>query len=466
MVLGACSDRNRQAGSVPQGPSAPPSFWVWHRRSDLTEAERATLGRAGVDRLYWQVAECEWRGGKWHSTEIARNLADTGKPAVIPVFRIKPGAEFLGDPGSAATLARQIQAWWNRPEPLAEVQFDFDCPGRVLTEYARFLAEMKRLLAPAKISATALASWPQVAGFDRLARTADSLVPMFYDLAADAPADVLDGRYKPLADADVARWIGLWHDCPAPWFAGLPNFERVSVFQPDGGLSGHLRGWNHDGVLFHPALSGRAAGPGVVEFRVESGATLSGTRVVPGQRVVWRTTDENSVRRLGKVAADAGARGVVYFALPGPGLQAAFSPEHLAAGPGGTATLAAHETPDGAVVLENPGPRDLPARAIDPDAPGERGWALVLDAPARGAFREATPGEFLTTQTGGNLPAGETTTLVLRFSRLPAGAAIRSGPCLARTSGVRWQVKGSGTPVALDEPEIRSLRWFGRSVYR
>ena len=458
MVLGACSERTRRAGSVPQGPSAPPSFWVWHRRSDLTEAERATLGRAGVDRLYWQVAETEWRGGKWHSTEIARNLADSGKPAVIPVFRIKPGADFLGDPGSAAALARQIQAWWNRPEPLAEVQFDFDCPGRVLTEYARFLAEIKPLLAPAKISATALASWPQVAGFDRLARSADALVPMFYDLAADTPADVLDGRYKPLADADAERWIGLWRDCPAPWFAGLPNFERVSVFQPDGGLSGHLRGWNHDGVLFHPALSGRAAGPGVVEFRVENGATLSGTRVVSGQRVVWRTTDEDSLRRLGKAATDAGARGVVYFALPGPGLQAAFSASHLTAAPDVCPGLNAYRTPDGAVVLENRGPRDLPARAIDPDAPGERGWALELEAPARGAFREAPPGEFLTTQTGGGLPVEETTSLVLRFSRLPAGVAIRSGPCVARASGVRWQVKGSGTPVALDEPETRSLR--------
>lgn len=448
-ILGGCSDRKPNAPAASNEPAAPPAFWVWHRRSDLSGAERESLRQAGVDRLYWQVAECEWKDGRWHSVEIARHLKAGDRPEVIPVFRIKPDAGFLGNPASAAALARQILAWWDRPEPLAKLQFDFDCPARVLVDYARFLSEMKRLLASSRISITALASWPDAHGFDLLARSVDALVPMFYDLAEDPPAEVRIGRFKPLADPATARLIDRWRGCPVPWFVGLPNFERVSIYQADGSLTGHLRGWEHDAVLFHPALTGRKAGPGVIEFAVAREAALAGSRARPGERVVWRTTDQEVLDHLAEVALKSGARGVVYFALPGPGLQAAFSPTHLTAKPGATAELSSHLTDNGELILENRGPLDLPARALDPAAPDDRGWALELRATSRGAFREATPGGFITLQTGGNLPANETKSIILRFSRLPAGASIRSGPLIAKPVGVEWQVKGCGEPRAV-----------------
>jgi hypothetical protein len=276
---------------------------------------------------------------------------------------------------------------------------------------------------------------------------------MFYDLTADAPDAVRNGRFKPLADPDAARWIARWRDCPAPWFAGLPNFERVSIYQADGDLTGHLRGWEHDAVLFHPALAGRNAGPGVVVFGIAQPLTMAGSRALPGEQVVWRTTDRQVLDHLTELARDAGARGVVYFALPGPGMRAAFTPSHLTAKSGASAGLEVHLADDGSLVLENHGPLDLPARALDPDTPGARGWGLELRAPGRGAFREAVPGGFIVTHTGGDLPASEAAVLTLRFSSLPAGESIRSGPCVARPAEVNWQVKGCGEPRPLDLPD-------------
>jgi hypothetical protein len=452
-ILGGCSDGKRKSPAVPNAPLAAPAFWVWHRRSDLTDPERNALRRAGVERLCWQVAECGWHEGRWQSVEISRHLKSDDVPAVVPVFRIKPDAGFLGSPGSAAALARQILAWWDRSEPPAEVQFDFDCPARVLVEYARFLSEMKRQLKPARISITALASWPDAPGFGVLARSVDSLAPMFYDLTSDPPGEARDGRFKPLADPDAARWISRWRDCPAPWFAGLPNFERVSIYQADGSLTGHLRGWEHDALLFHPALAGHEAGPGVVVFRIAQPLTLAGSRALPGQQLVWRTSDGKVLDDLTEAARAAGARGVVYFALPGPGMQAAFSPSHLTSRPDSIAGLEVRMEDDGSLVLENHGPPDLQARALDPGAPGQRGWALELQANTRGAFREAGPGGFIAVNAGGNLPVSETTVLTLRFSRLPADASIRSCPCLAKPAEVRWQVKGRGEPRPLVMPD-------------
>jgi hypothetical protein len=164
--------------------------------------------------------------------------------------------------------------------------------------------------------------------------------------------------------------------------------------------------------------------------------------VAPGQQVVWRTVDGRVLADLTTAVIGAGACGIIYFALPGPGLQAAFTPGHLTAAVGESARLALSVSPDGALVLENHGRIDLPARALDPAEPGSRGWALVVLATGRGAFRDASPGEFMTTQTGAGLPAAEATSLTLRFSRLPAGASLRSGRCVADPDGIRWQVPG------------------------
>jgi hypothetical protein len=149
---------------------------------------------------------------------------------------------------------------------------------------------------------------------------------------------------------------------------------------------------------------------------------------------------------LRAAAERAGASGIVYFALPGPGVQAAFSPGHLQRGPGEVAQLELAVTERGAVVLKNTGMVDLPARAGDPTAPGERGWRLELRSSRPGAFRMAAPGGFVAAKVADGLPADEATRLVLYFSRLPSGDSVTSGACLADPEAVTWRVIGVTEP--------------------
>lgn len=433
LLVAACGGKTTR--HVRSRPMAPPAFWVWHRTSPLTADERASLGKTP---LYWQAAECEWGKGKWRVVRIAPAMKEA---EIIPVFRIKPEPAFLGSPDSAKALAANIRRWSDGWTP-QEIQLDFDCPDRLLGEYADFLKSLGKEMAPTRISITALASWPRHPEFGKLAESVSSLAPMFYDLKADEPADVKAGRYQAMADPEVVKLITLWSKCPRPWLAGLPNFERLSVFGSDGKLIGHLRGWEHDAVFFHPDLKSHPQAAGVTVFEPFKPVDLSGTKIPPGAKLVHRMPDAAALAALAKAADDAGASGILYFALPGPGIQAAYSPSHL--------THAA-ETPKpvlmlgekGTVILKNPGPRDLPARV----------WELELHSEKPGTFNSASPGGFATSS---GIPAELSETVVLRFSKLHAGAAIVSGPLVADADGLTWSIRGiAEKQVALPKDSAR-----------
>jgi hypothetical protein len=168
----------------------------------------------------------------------------------------------------------------------------------------------------------------------------------------------------------------------------------------------------------------RILGAGVTHFETTAAVEVCGTTIPPGGKLVHRMPDAVMLEALAKAADQAGAGGILYFALPGPGIQAAFTPTHL---------THASETPRpvlelgerGTVILRNPGPRDLPARV----------WELELHSEIAGAFRSASPGEFATTD-------GISGTVVLRFAKLRAGESIVSGPLVANADGLVWSIRG------------------------
>jgi hypothetical protein len=417
---------------VRSGPLDPPAFWVWHRSSPLTAAEIESIGGSGVRALYWQAAECDWDGG-WHVTRIAAPMTATADLEIIPVFRIKPLPAFLGSPDAPRQLAELVRRWLDGASPPAEIQLDFDCPDRLLGEYTDFLKSFAGAVAPSRVSITALAAWPRHPGFGALADVVTSLAPMFYDLTADAPADVKAGRYRPMADPAVEDLIRAWAACPRPWLAGLPNFERLSVFETNGHLTGHLRGWEHDPVFFHPNLKAGLRDKGVTVFEPAADVEVAGTRIPASSKLIHRAPDPVALGALARAAEESGAKGILYFALPGPGIQAAFSAEHLCSGPG--APSATIETDGkGRVVLKNPGPRDLAAGL----------WELELHSTKAGSFRSASPGGFAEAEVPGGVPAELADTLILRFSRLRAGEAIVSGSLVNDASALTWRLRGLG----------------------
>ena len=429
MALCACDGRKPAAehGDLTE----PPSFWVWHRSSELNDAEVRVLNEARTRKLYWQAAECRWENGAWVFKRIAQPMAAAPGIVILPVFRIEPQTAFLGSPDAAGRFAEMVRRWLGDAPMPGEIQLDFDCPDRLLDRYARFLTDTRKASAPAEISITALASWPRHPQFRKLAAAVDSFAPMFYDLEADDAADVKAGRFQSLADPDVCKHIASWSQCPKPWLAGLPNFERLSVFAADGALIGHVRDWGYDTLFFHPHLKRGETVNGTTVFDPVETLDLTGTRVAPGMKVVHRAPDVAELERLVEAARHAGAAGVIWFALPGPGMRAAFSVPHLTNSNAGL-KLELYLADDGSFILENPGPDDLP--------PGV--WELVIRSDEPGCFRSASPGAFAELSLPGGLPAELADSLVLRFARLPAGESIVSGSLVAHGEGLVWLIDG------------------------
>ncbi len=437
--LAACGEG--PAPAKRNGPMEPPAFWVWHRSSGLDADELVNLREAGTRMLAWQVAEAGWAEGGWQLARIAEELPEVEGVKVVPAFRLKPSAEFLGFPDSPAALAQQIRNWNGGVQPPAEIQLDFDCPDSLLTDYAGFIRGLRKSLGPVRISVTALAGWPRVVGFRPLCEAVDELAPMFYDLLPDDPQAVADGKFEPMAGERAVRWIEAWAGCPVPWRAGLPNFERVSIFTADGKLVGHLRGWSHDEVFFHRALAPVSSRDGTTVYAADAEGELAGSKITPGQQIVHRRPTEKILRQLASSADAAGATSVIYFSLPGPGLVTTFGVRHLAAPPDAP-RLVVSRGADGVLLLRNAGPIDLPARAVDPADLSARGWRMVVESDSTGAFRSASPGGFVLSDPGG-VPAELAGELAFSFSRLGSGESIASGPVLAGNNRLRWRLAGT-----------------------
>jgi len=422
------------------GPIEPPAYWVWHRGSALTGAEKIQLHQAGTRRLFWQVVECEWLDQSWKPVRIAAQVEEIDGISITPVFRIKPKSDFLGPSDAAGKFARLVQLWANE-KPLKEIQIDFDCPDRLIENYANFLSEIADRLKPTKISITALASWPKHPHFKKLARTVSSMSPMFYDLHRDKPVDVLANRFQPMANAKDMELIRTWKNCPVPWFAGLPNFERISIFDSSGNLTGHVRGWSHDEWFFHPALTGSSLGNGVTFYKSKSAEVISGTQISTASQIIHRFPDLTILDSFAKAADESGATGLIYFALPGPGMQAAFSPSHLAQRSFPKLKLRRNE--NGSIVLENTGLADLPAN------PETGGWQLVLESETIGTFQSGSPGSFPRLSVPGNTPPEFASKVVLHFSKLSTGSSIVSGSRITASDKFRWSILNVTEPVSV-----------------
>jgi len=435
-LLAACGKRTSAPVAVlPQGPAA---FWVWHRSSPLSAAEISSLEGAGTRELFWQAVETGWNDGRWQSVRISEPMAALPGITIVPVFRIKPDAVFLGDPAAAGGFARMVRLWAG-DTLLAEVQLDFDCPDRLLTAYGDFLRAVAGELPGTRLSITALASWPRNPHFPKLAAAVHRMAPMFYDLHPDKPADVVNGKFRPIADEEDASLVRLWRECPVPWLAGLPNFERVTVFKPDGKLTGHLRGWDHDAVFFNPALKAEPLGNGVTRFVVTADTSISGNRITAGSILCHRAPDEASLAALRETARTHGASGMLYFTLPGPGIQATHPAPHFTNGAMAVPELSI--LPDGSIRLTNTGTDGIPPRPCAPEDAASPGWHVVVESPSIGSFVSGSTGDFPKVSPPGNVPPEMSTHLHLHFSKLPPGGSLTSGPLVKPSGELIWSLE-------------------------
>ncbi len=432
------------------------SFWVWDQAS-LSPADLKPLQEAKVTRLYWQVGDLRWEKGSWRARGPIRPLPQVPAIGLVPVFRLAAGRESAT--GDFAALGRQL-AEYAAQFSVEEVQIDYDCPDASLARYAAGLARCRAALRSRRITATALAGWPRLAAFADLCRAVDELFPMFYDLDPDQAAEVRNGRFAPLVDEarDLSR-IAAWKDCPIPWSAGFPSFDRLSLFNADGTLDGHLRSWSWRDLIFSAALPAPSeASTSVTLWKIDRSAQLGSTRVAPGQSLVLRMPDPLTLERLAQAAIQAGARQIVWFRLPDGGAQTVTSVSALTNIIEGKKTafrLLLKADAKGRWLLLNEGPTDLLPRVTGRFGPQDRGWQLEIDAPAPGVFLGANAGEFV--QVGGfqkpetsdppRVPVESAQRLTFWFDHLSAGESLQTGVILLNEdstlrSKLRWRVDG------------------------
>ena len=398
-----------------------PSFWVWHRGNPLTDAERATL--PAQTRLYWQAGELENSGDTWRWTLRYPSVSCPSRMTVIPVVRLITTQKA---PFSDSSIAALISALSTTGMQVPELQIDYDCPDRLLAAYANALGRIRN--SGRSIGATALAGWTHNAAWPALQSSVDDLVPMFYDLEADPPAQPL-----PLLDeAKLKGELAEWDRCKIPWRAGLPSFARVTVYNDAGTSLGHTRDWDWDGLCFNTALeTAGALRLGVTPLRAVRDCLIGETPIVEGRAVAVRWPDLATLRTAVSDVSRSNADGVVFFRLPDSTDPSGWSlPQltHLNA----TSHPLLRQTAPGQLALANDSDGDLPPR-LSGTAPLDRGYALEIDAPAP-IFREAVEGDFWRVTGHAHpdvqavpVPVSLATRLTFWFSRLRARQALHIG---------------------------------------
>ncbi len=433
------------------------SYWIWQRHEPLSGPERQELGAQHVTTLYWHSGEIVNNGGGWHWKKTPIFVPSDGDFRVVPVIRLESATRTPFDEEAVRGLTGLIQKFL---APLGdkkpgELQIDFDCPDRLLARYAEVLKKIHSLVP--KLSITALGGWTKNAAWPALQASIDEIAPMFYDMEADPVGVSKDRPPLPLLDPrKIDAQLAEWRACKIPWFAGLPAFARVSLYDAHGKSRGHIRSFAWDDICFSRSLATLGATTlGTTLFRVESPARIADTPLQPGEFLATRWADRDALRHAINAAKQAGARGVIFFRLSGstdpdgwtlPQIGAITSAEKP--------RLSLRITVDGKLQLTNMSSIDLPPRLSGEGGAHDRGYALEIDAPAP-LWREALEGSFWRVTSHVNadtkpraVPVLLGTRLTFWFSRLHADHSITSGLIRlapgADPDDLRWRVQGLG----------------------
>ena len=362
------------------------AYWAW-RGESLSQTDAGELGRCGVQTLFWRVGELTDNGTQWIWSGQCGPVSGGSNVLVVPVVRLVSGSPSPFSGESVGQLLEMLPPEANRA---GELQIDFDCPDRLLGEYAAALAQLRRRVP--HLSAMALAGWCHSPAWLQLQGSVDELFPMFYDLQADPPIGARNPPPPLLDPSKVARQLQEWRRCKIPWQAGLPTFARVTFYNSEGHSLGHLPGWTWDDLCFDPVLmTSGSTEQGVTLFRAAKAGSLENAAMREGETVAVRWPDREALRDTIDAAKVAGAKGVVFFRLPDANDPSGWSVSqvtHLQAEP----DLALRKCGADCLELVNDADGDLAPR-LSGTAALDRGYALELDAPGP-IFREALEGNF------------------------------------------------------------------------
>jgi hypothetical protein len=244
----ACQPRERAAGPLPQ------EAYVWQRA--WTPAVREAVGQASdFAGLTVLAAEIDLSHFPLRAFRVGidwQALRDAGRPVGL-ALRIgrfqgwgRGTGRFADEPETVRRLAdlagELAQQARSHGLEVQEVQIDYDCPESKLSDYPVLIEAVRRSVAPAPVTVTALPSWLRhQRAFRSLSRKADGVVLQVHSLR---PPDLVD-------PGEAARAVEEAAKAGRPFRVALPTYSHGAVDAADtadtaadpDALAGLVRRW-------------------------------------------------------------------------------------------------------------------------------------------------------------------------------------------------------------------------------
>ncbi|MBA2435177.1 MAG: hypothetical protein M3480_10890 [Verrucomicrobiota bacterium] len=118
------------------------AYWAWQRNESPNEGDLAQLSAQSVRTLYWHVGDLENANGSWRWKSRFRLPALPGFE-VVPVLRLESRARAPFTSESMGSLGRLVSAAVGGS---AKLQLDYDCPDRLLPDYAKALRAIHKIV--------------------------------------------------------------------------------------------------------------------------------------------------------------------------------------------------------------------------------------------------------------------------------------------------------------------------------
>ncbi len=331
LVFSAC-----RPPTVSDAPLAQEAY-VWQRAHTAAVASAVQAHAPAFDHLVVLAAEVSWKSGRVHVARVplgASTDAFKTAPSLGLAIRVNTySGSFAADAPAArelTALARSLLAdAHNSGLRVTEFQIDFDAPERRLVDYRQWLDALRPVVAPARLTFTALPAWLKHRhAFAALASAADDYVLQVHSLDRPSSPDDLIPLCNPdaarRAVADAARF-------GRPFRVALPTYGYRLAFDPQGrffavSAEGPLPAWPAGTIIRELESDPAELAALVSNFRRQHPIVLTGIiwyrLPISGDRLNWSWPTLAAVMRgetpAARVTLEATADGsglVEYFAL-------------------------------------------------------------------------------------------------------------------------------------------------------
>lgn len=296
---------------VSDAPLAQEAY-VWQRAHTVAVAEAVHAHAPAFNHLVILAAEVSWQTHRAHIVRVplaASAEALKSTPSLGLALRINAySGSFAADAPAtrelvslAASLLADARA---SGLSISEFQVDFDAPERRLADYRHWLDALRPVVAPARLTFTALPSWSKHRrDFAALASAADDYVLQVHSLTRPASPDDLTPLCDPVAArralADAARFN-------RPFRVALPSYGYRLAFDPQGrffalSAEGAVPSWPAGTIIRELSADPIALAAMVSDFQRQHPRVLTGIiwyrLPVAGDRLNWAWPTLEAVMR-------------------------------------------------------------------------------------------------------------------------------------------------------------------------